>query len=585
LLAIALSAFAQENARGPLYENFLAADALLGRVSSATGEAPAHTIDARGVLRDESHPKHFGDFSEEPLRVQLAVNAALHVALHVEGEEKPAHVVVSDRAEIVEGADEAGPLRAIVAKLDPLFVLDVVRNDRRNLQLVDHTLLFAARDGMWRIHVDGETNLLDSLETAVAHDQYGDLTLTIRYEQWRDRGGFRFPSRITATLGGRPQVSFDVLSVSPSANVPAVAREKGDHAIAGDAISFRELAPHLFSIDLAATNSRVIIAEFGDFVMVIEGAYDSRNGDLLADRIRERFKKPIRYFSFSHIHGQYAGSTRSFIARDATIVTTKTGAEAVRNMAASRHRYRPDALMRKTVPAKIEEVAASRTIEDATNAVTLFNVESQHTDDYLIFYFPRQRVLLSGDLFCLRETQPLRGRSIKFCETVKSLGIAVDTIVITWPLAEYGCAPVVKAEDFAKGCAAVKATVLFLCPYGGAKSVIAASYFNRLAEQQKLPFEAIAAAAEEPYAAVPPPVADFLEKDGFSVRTFHPRHVDAADFANARKVVSIDCDLSKLDSHGATIERWDDVPKVSADLPGSVAAIRKHVEELVETLK
>lgn len=130
-----------------------------------------------------------------------------------------------------------------------------------------------------------------------------------------------------------------------------------------------------------------------------------------------------------------------------------------------------------------------------------------------------------------------------------------------------------------------KETVLFLCPYGGAKSVIAASYFNRIAEQEKLPFEAVAAAAEEPYDAVPPKVAEYLENEGFEVSTFKPRHVEAADFEKAEKVVSIDCDPAKLDAHGAEIERWDDVPKVSVDLPGSVAAIRKHIEKLIEELR
>jgi arsenate reductase (thioredoxin) len=132
---------------------------------------------------------------------------------------------------------------------------------------------------------------------------------------------------------------------------------------------------------------------------------------------------------------------------------------------------------------------------------------------------------------------------------------------------------------------AEKAAVLFMCPYGGAKSVIAASYFNRLAEAERLPYVASAAAAETPYEAVPKPVADVLEHDGFDVASFKPRPVAAIDFESAAKVVSIDCDLSKLDSHGATVEEWNDVPKVSVDLPGSVAAIRKHGETLIAQLR
>lgn len=130
-----------------------------------------------------------------------------------------------------------------------------------------------------------------------------------------------------------------------------------------------------------------------------------------------------------------------------------------------------------------------------------------------------------------------------------------------------------------------KSTVLFMCPHGGAKSVIAASYFNRLAREQTLPFMALAAAAEEPYDAVPPKVAELLGREGFNVGSFKPRRVEPADLRAASRVISIDCDLSKLDMQGARVERWDDVPKVSVDLPGSAGAIRKHVELLVGQLK
>ena len=128
-------------------------------------------------------------------------------------------------------------------------------------------------------------------------------------------------------------------------------------------------------------------------------------------------------------------------------------------------------------------------------------------------------------------------------------------------------------------------TILFLCAAGGAKSVMAAAYFNRLAEERALPYGAVAAAAEEPFAAVPVPVADFLHADGFDVRAFKPRHVEEGDVENAGRVVSMECSLEAIDLSGTAVDRWDDVPKPSEDLDGSAAAIRRHVEALVEELR
>ena len=129
------------------------------------------------------------------------------------------------------------------------------------------------------------------------------------------------------------------------------------------------------------------------------------------------------------------------------------------------------------------------------------------------------------------------------------------------------------------------ATVLFICPQGGAKSLIAASYFNQLAEREALPYVATAAAAETPYDAVPDAVAELLAHEGLAVASFKPRHVTASDFEAAARVVSIDCDLTKVEVRDIAVERWDDVPKVSEDLPGSAASIRRHVKAMVDQLK
>ena len=94
--------------------------------------------------------------------------------------------------------------------------------------------------------------------------------------------------------------------------------------------------------------------------------------------------------------------------------------------------------------------------------------------------------------------------------------------------------------------------ILFICQYGGAKSVIAASYFNQLAEREGLPHRAEAVAAETPYDSVPENVASFLAREGFDVGSFKPRQVAESDLASAAKVVSIDCGLAKLDTRATS---------------------------------
>lgn len=126
--------------------------------------------------------------------------------------------------------------------------------------------------------------------------------------------------------------------------------------------------------------------------------------------------------------------------------------------------------------------------------------------------------------------------------------------------------------------------ILFLCQHGGAKSVIAAAHFNRLAADRGLPFVGTAAAAEDPYDAVPTPVADHLHREGFDVRELKPHHAALEEIEAAARIVTIGCDLSGAESGAVISDRWDDVPAASEDLDGSVAAIRRHVVALVEDL-
>lgn len=145
-------------------------------------------------------------------------------------------------------------------------------------------------------------------------------------------------------------------------------------------------------------------------------------------------------------------------------------------------------------------------------------------------------------------------------------------------------AALVVTETSISGPSGPPATILFLCPYGGAKSVMAASYFNRFARERGLPLTGVAAATEEPYDRVPPPVAAVLAQEGIDVSKYRPRRIANEDVSRALRIVAIDCDLSKTGAGSLLVERWDDVPKVSEDLPGATRAIRRHVEKLVEEM-
>jgi Domain of Unknown Function (DUF1259)/Low molecular weight phosphotyrosine protein phosphatase len=107
-------------------------------------------------------------------------------------------------------------------------------------------------------------------------------------------------------------------------------------------------------------------------------------------------------------------------------------------------------------------------------------------------------------------------------------------------------------------------TVLFMCPHGAAKSVLASAYFQRLAHERGLNVRVLSAGTD-PDAEVAPAVANHLTKNGYTVPIAKPRRATADDLATADVVVSLGCDLRDLPAPRGTLLKWDDVPAPSED--------------------
>jgi arsenate reductase (thioredoxin) len=126
-------------------------------------------------------------------------------------------------------------------------------------------------------------------------------------------------------------------------------------------------------------------------------------------------------------------------------------------------------------------------------------------------------------------------------------------------------------------------TVLFMCPHGAAKSVLASAYFERLAKERGLNVR-VESGGTEPDPTVSTAVAAHLKRQGYPVRAGVPRKVTPTEFESADIVISIGCDLSGLPERRGRLMRWDEVPAPSEDFARADEAIRKRVTELIEEL-
>ena len=122
-------------------------------------------------------------------------------------------------------------------------------------------------------------------------------------------------------------------------------------------------------------------------------------------------------------------------------------------------------------------------------------------------------------------------------------------------------------------------TVVFVCPHGAAKSVLAGSYFNRLAAQLGLDVRAIARGTD-PDAEV----SERVRQDvGSALCVERPVKLAPSDVGSADLVVAFDLAESDL---GVVPDRsWNALPALSADFELGRAAILGRVVALVAELK
>lgn len=126
-------------------------------------------------------------------------------------------------------------------------------------------------------------------------------------------------------------------------------------------------------------------------------------------------------------------------------------------------------------------------------------------------------------------------------------------------------------------------TVIFVCEHGAAKSIIAASYFNQLAQQKGLILRALARGTN-PDLELSEQTIKGLSKDGLEPTEKSPQKLSPNDLGFAQRIVSF-CELPVEYGESITVEQWDDVPPVSVDYEKARDAIVERIQKLLNDVR
>jgi arsenate reductase (thioredoxin) len=125
--------------------------------------------------------------------------------------------------------------------------------------------------------------------------------------------------------------------------------------------------------------------------------------------------------------------------------------------------------------------------------------------------------------------------------------------------------------------------IVFVCEHGAAKSIVAAAYFNRLAEQQHLDIRAFARGTN-PDEQIAPKVAQGLQSDGLVPTESTPTKISKSDLAGALRVITF-CALPDGYAGDVRVEHWNDELPLSEDYSKARDRLVERIQRLLGELK
>jgi glyoxylase-like metal-dependent hydrolase (beta-lactamase superfamily II) len=282
-------------------------------------------------------------------------------------------------------------------------------------------------------HID-DRNLVELVGTQFPNPVYGDMDYEMRYTEYKDFGGVKFPM-LLHTHQGDPRLNvahnyyeYRVTSVKP--NAPVMTMPVPDAvrtAVVPPArVESQRLADGVWMLGGGTHNS--LLVAFKDYVAVVDAPNnEARSLAVIAEAAKLVPGKPVQYVINTHHHFDHAGGLRTYLSQGTTIVTHESNKQyyldilfhpAPRTLQPDRMALFSPMYWISRRPPPIETVAgearssAKYVVTDGERILEIDKVEDvsyqlgdrsyaqgNHSADMLIAYLPKEKILFNADLY------------------------------------------------------------------------------------------------------------------------------------------------------------------------------------------
>ena len=243
-------------------------------------------------------------------------------------------------------------------------------------------------------------NLVEKIDAVAPNAVLGDMPVEIRYSEYKDFGGVKFPTRIRQTIGGYPALDLTVTDVQPNVAVELAVPDpiKQTPAPYGK-VATQMVADGVWYVTGGSHHS--VLIEMKDHLILVESPLnDERAVAVLAEVKNLVANKPVKYVIATHHHFDHAGGLRAIAAEGITVIAHDVNKAFLEKALAAPATVRPDRLAKSGKKGTVEGTRDKRVLTDGTRTVEIHNVAgNNHHGGIVMVYLPKEKLLVEADVY------------------------------------------------------------------------------------------------------------------------------------------------------------------------------------------
>ena len=280
--------------------------------------------------------------------------------------------------------------------------------------------------------------------TVVEDDElFGDVSTIYTYDSFQNLSGLICPKNIVVTkMNGLLADHIFIGATNTESKITPLLIKPANYnytetAAVKPEINTENYSDNIHFINLLHTRDKVMVVEFSNFVLVADAPLNTENGELIIREVKKMAPgKPIKYFTFGHHHPHSIGGLRAFVHEGSKIIVTDANQEFVKKLANAKHTIKPDILEKEPKTLSLDLIQQkTEKISDGKYDMMIYELgaTSQHTSDFIFYYFPKEKLIFQDDLLNLDEkgqfAKGVIARQTALYNAIKTLKLDVTHIV------------------------------------------------------------------------------------------------------------------------------------------------------------